>query len=94
MELNIIERMRANIVPTGTLPVVGLHIRDRFYHKEFIDKCIDELERMPIRVACGDLPTNLEKLAFELLMDSAYIDPKHERELAERLAEYERNPIG
>jgi hypothetical protein len=38
----------------------------------------------------GEEPSNLEKLAFQLLLDSAYIDPKAERERAERLAEYAR----
>ena len=45
---------------------------------EFITKCIDELERMPIRSHLGYEPTNLEKLAYQLLLDSAYIDTKKE----------------
>jgi hypothetical protein len=57
-------------------------------HVDFVQKCIDELEKMPNRVALGDMPTNLEKLAYQLLLDSAYIDPKHEAEREARLAEY------
>jgi hypothetical protein len=40
---------------------------------EFIEKCIAELERMPVRSALGEPPTALEQLAYTLLCDSAYI---------------------
>jgi hypothetical protein len=90
MNLNIIERMRNELRPKGTAPIVilrplGIGIE---MHADFVTKCIDELERMEIRVAMGDMPTNLEKLAYQLLLDSAYIDPKAEREREERLAQY------
>jgi hypothetical protein len=90
MNLNIIERMRGELQPKGTAPIVilrplGIGIE---MHADFVTKCIDELERMPMRAALGDMPTNLEKLAYQLLLDSAYIDPKAEREREQRLAEY------
>jgi hypothetical protein len=50
------------------------------FDEEFVTKCLDELERMPLRAAVGDGPTNLEKLAYQLLLDSAYIDLKQEAE--------------
>jgi hypothetical protein len=90
MNLNIIERMREELQPKGTAPIVilrpmGIGIE---MHADFVTKCIDELERIPMRAAVGEVPSNLEKLAYQLLLDSAYIDPKAEREREERLAEY------
>lgn len=73
-EMTIPDRMRAVLQPKGTAPVVGLHLNDRFFHKDFIDKCIDELDRMTLKAAVGDAPSNLEKLAYMLLCDSAYIE--------------------
>lgn len=75
-EMTITERMRHYLQPRGTAPVVGLHLNDRFFHVDFINKCIDELEKMPMKVALGDQPSNLEKLAYTLLCDSAYIETK------------------
>jgi hypothetical protein len=49
-------------------------------NKDFVDRCLDELERMPMRAAVGDGPTHLEQLAYQLLLDSAYIDLKQEAE--------------
>jgi len=92
MNLNIIERMRQELQPKGTAPIVilrpmGIGIE---MHADFVAKCIDELERIPMRAAVGEVPSNLEKLAYQLLLDSAYIDPKAEREREDRLAEYAR----
>lgn len=89
---DIIQRLRANLQPKGTAPIVLLrpiHSSGIEMHVDFVQKCIDELERMPNRVAMGDMPTNLEKLAYQLLLDSAYIDPKHEAEREQRLKEYD-----
>ena len=93
---DIIQRLRANLQPKGTAPIVilrtlGVGIE---MHPDFVNKCIDELERMPMRAAMGDAPTNLEKLAYQLLLDAAYIDLKHEAEREARLAEYANNPKG
>ena len=72
-EMTIIERMRNNLRPGGTAPVVGLHLNERFFNVEFIEQCIRELEMMPARSAVGEPPNALEKLAYTLLCDSAYI---------------------
>lgn len=90
MSNDIIDRLRAQLQPRGTAPVVGLNTRYAgiWMHKEFVDKCIDELEKIPARIAVGDGPTNLEKLAYQLLLDSAYIDLEHEAKLAARMAKY------
>ena len=74
-ELTLIEKLRNNLQPKGTAPVVQLSFSGvAMFHADFIAKCIDELERMEILHAVGHQPSNLEKLAFQLLCDSAYID--------------------
>lgn len=79
-EMTVIERLRNNLQPLGTAPVVQLRVAGYgMVNSDFINKCIDELERMPIRALVGDMPNNLEKLAYMLLCDSAYIDPEAER---------------
>lgn len=88
LDQDIIRRMRETLQPKGTAPIVLLcpiHSVGIEMHVDFVQKCIDELEQIPIRVALGDMPTNLEKLAFQLLLDSAYIDLEHEREREQRL---------
>ena len=87
-EMTLIEKLRNNLQPRGTLPVVGLHLNERFFDAGFINSCIDELDRMTARAAVGDKPSNLEKLAYTLLMDSAYIDIEHEREQRAKLKSY------
>lgn len=89
MNNTIIERLRARLQPQGTAPIVilrpmGIGIE---MHADFVTKCIDELEKIPVRAAMGDGPSNLEKLAYQLLLDSAYIDPKHEAEREQWLKE-------
>jgi hypothetical protein len=75
MDEYIISQLRSNLKPKGTAPIVflktlqfGIEV-----HPDFVSKCIDELERIPVRAALGDTPSNLEKLAYMLLLDSAYI---------------------
>jgi hypothetical protein len=88
-DMTLIERLRNNLQPRGTAPLVQLRINGvGMFNKEFVDKCLDELERMPMRSAVGDGPTHLEQLAYQLLLDSAYIDLKQEAECEARLAEY------
>lgn len=88
--MTLVERLRNELQPKGTAPIVilrtlGVGIE---MHADFVSKCIDELERIELLAIVGEQPSNLEKLAFQLLLDSAYIDLKAERERAERLAEY------
>jgi len=88
---DIIRRLRNNLQPKGTAPVVLLcpiHSAGIEMHADFVKKCIDELEMMSVKTALGYEPTNLEKLAYQLLLDSAYIDPKAEDERAARMQEH------
>lgn len=74
---DIIRLLRDKLQPKGGAPVVMLRPMSSVgivMHVDFVQKCIDELEQMPNRIAVGDIPTNLEKLAYQLLMDSAHID--------------------
>lgn len=80
-EMGIVELMRVRLQPGGTAPVVGLHLNNRFFNKEFIDQCIDELERVANRAMVGEMPNPLEKLAYTLLCDSAYIEQKNSVDL-------------
>ena len=81
MNYNVIGRMRDHLQPKGTAPIVQLQLAGHgMFNSDFITKCINELERMDIRAVMGEGPTNLEKLAYQLLKDSAYIDIKAEEE--------------
>jgi len=76
--MTIIEQLRNSLQPRGTAPIVilrpmGVGIE---LHADFVTKCIDELERMPLLAILGEEPSNLERLAYMLLCDSAYIDIK------------------
>lgn len=92
-DMTIIERLRNALQPKGTAPIVGLHTNGSgiWMHSDFVAECINELERIEIRVAMGDKISNLEKLAYQLLLDSAYINLEHEREREARLAEYHKD---
>ena len=78
--MTIIERLRNNLQPQGTAPIVILRSRGIGIelHADFVTKCINELEKIELLAMVGEEPSNLEKLAFMLLCDSAYIDPKKE----------------
>lgn len=87
---DIIQRLRAKLQPRGTAPIVLLRPLSSAgieMHVDFVQKCIDELEQIIMMAPMGDQPSNLEKLAYQLLLDSAYIDPKHEDEREQWLKE-------
>ena len=77
-EMTLIEKLRNNLQPRGSLPVVGLHLNQQFFDASFINECIKELEIMVLRAEFGVPPTNLEKLAYALLLDSANIEPSRQ----------------
>ena len=78
IEPSITDIMRDRLKPGGTAPIVGLKTAPYglWLNHSFVESCIDELEKMPIRAELGQPPTNLEKLAYMLLCDSAYIESK------------------
>jgi len=77
-DMTIIEQLRNSLQPRGTDPIVILRTMGVgiVLHADFVTMCIDELERMPMRAMLGEEPSNLERLAYMLLCDSAYIEPK------------------
>ena len=76
--ISIPDRMRANLAPKGSLDVSYLHLECHLFQHDFILKCINELDGLPLRAELGMPPTNLEKLAYMLLCDSAYIETKND----------------
>ena len=74
--MNVIETLRDSLQPQGTKPVVRLHLSGAaYFDKEFVDKCIDQLEAKANAVASGlDGFTPLELLAVAVLKDSSGIE--------------------
>ena len=74
--MNVIETLRDSLQPRGTKPVVRLHLSGAaYFDKEFVDKCIDELEAQIQLGAIGEGKlSQLEKLAVHVLKDSAGIE--------------------
>lgn len=78
-DMTLIEKLRNNLQPQGTAPVVILRTHSSVgmvLDADFVTKCINELERMELLAIVGQEPSNLERLAFMLLCDAAYIDKK------------------
>lgn len=91
--MDMIQRLRNKLQPKGTAPVVFLQAlgpAGMEMHVDFVRACIDELEKMPLRAELGHGPSNLEKLAYQLLLDSAYINPRAEAEREAWLAEQQK----
>lgn len=44
------------------------------YTREFIEGCLQELDRIDLRVELGDRISNLEKLAYDLLKVGAFVE--------------------
>ena len=66
-------------MPGGTAPIVaiGWHCSSTssaYMHKEFVDKCVDEIDKVAIRAELGQPSNPLEQLAIQLLMESAYVE--------------------
>ncbi len=68
------EIMREALRPRGSANVSVLDMGNRFVNYDFVLKCIDELERMPVKFQLSGQASNLEKLAYMLLCDSAGIN--------------------
>ena len=86
--MDIIKRLRNNLQPLGTANVVRLHLAGYgMFDSDFVSSCIDDLEKIAIQAELGVLPSNLEKLAYHLLLASAHIDLQYEREREQWLKE-------
>ena len=77
--MDIIKRLRDVLQPRGTAPVVRLRLAGYgMFDSDFVSACIDDLEKIALQAELGVLPSNLEKLAYHLLLDSAHIDLQYE----------------
>jgi hypothetical protein len=72
----ILTQMRDVLRPKGTMDAVRLGGKPMWFKTEFVNACINELSRLRIQAILGDEPTPLQKLAYEVLKDSAYISEK------------------
>lgn len=76
---DIFKQLRETLVPQGTAPVVPIGFNDSglggraFYDAEFIQRCINDMEARTLSAVLDPL-SDLEKLAFQLLLSSAYIE--------------------
>lgn len=72
---DITEFLKAQLPGRGTEQIVGLGYKGAgagYYKKEFVDSCLDEMEKVVMRKVLGEDPTPLEVLAIQLLLESAY----------------------
>lgn len=73
---NLIEELKSNLIPKGSEPVVKLFLNNNsYYNEKFVQKCISDLvaKSLIVRSELDDF-TSLEKLAIQVLFDSAYIN--------------------
>lgn len=73
---DLLAQIREALKPKGTAPVVKLFLRDNTYYDEaYVKKILADLSTRLICIHAGfdDELTPLEKLAVQVLLDSAYI---------------------
>ena len=73
------EYLKRCLQPGGTADIVpiGWHCstsRSAFYDRAFVHSCVDEIDKVTVRAMLGETPTPLERLAIELLMESAHFE--------------------
>lgn len=75
--LSLGDKLRKNLAPNGTLPVVLLrpiHSVGIELSHEFALKAIADVEKLEVRVKLGDNVSALEKIGLMLLLESAHIN--------------------
>lgn len=73
--MKTVEELRYALKPKGTANVCRLHLSPYgMYDSDFISSCIDDIEKLHLKVMLGESVSNLEKLAISVLMDSAGIE--------------------
>lgn len=71
--VDLIEQVRSSLLEPGR-KVIRLNMNiNPYFEPKFVQKCIEEAERLPLLAAMGEHPTPLQKLAIYLLFDSAHI---------------------
>lgn len=73
---NLFDRMRADLRPQGTAPLVRLFIRDSsYYDVGFVERAVERARSRASTVAAGlDEFNELEQLGMRVLLDSAYLE--------------------
>ena len=76
---DITEHLKKRLSPAGDLDVVPIGWRSTtmqsaYFYKEYVDRCIEELDKVILRQQVGQEPNPLEALAIKLLLSSAYFD--------------------
>lgn len=79
-DVELIDKLRRNLKPKGTAPIVCLHMNSpSMYSEDFIQQCLSELEKKILLFQVG-LEDNsfspLDQLSLQVLMDSACIESK------------------
>lgn len=71
---SITDMLRARTKPQGTANVTYLELGSLFYDHDFIQQCIEELERIPKMAVLGEMPSPLQKLAYDILIKGCHLD--------------------
>lgn len=69
----LLQQMRDVLVPKGTADLVRISGKEMYFSSSFIASCINELSRIRLTAMLGEEPSPLQKLAYELLKDSALV---------------------
>lgn len=78
---SIITKLRSTLQPQGTAPLVRLFLsKDAYFDVEFVNACIDQVEKIHVGIVLEGEISTLEKLAIQVLLDSAYINLKGEKD--------------
>lgn len=77
---SIIADLRQILQPKGSAPYVGLKTAGAgiWLPFEFIQGCITQLEQIVVLTSVGEKPPHLVRIAYHLLLDSAYVPPTSE----------------
>lgn len=71
---SITDMLRERLKPRGTANISTLELGSVFYHSDFIEQCIQELERIPAMAAVGEMPSPLQKLAYDILINGCHLE--------------------
>lgn len=73
-EEDLIEQLHDLIPPEGKHKRLQLH--NNFADANFCNECVEDTQRLIVRIALGEKPTALERLGLEVLFNTASVYPK------------------
>jgi hypothetical protein len=65
----LIEQLHAAIPPEGKSKRLQFH--DHWTDAKFMNECVEEVQRLIVRLALGEKPTALERLGLDVLFNTA-----------------------